>query len=53
LQLHGLALEVDGADLEVDANGGDVALRVGVVGETEEKTRLSNTRVTDEEELAK
>jgi hypothetical protein len=51
LKLHSLALEVDGADLEVDTNGGDVAFGVGVVGETEEKTRLANTRVTDKEKL--
>lgn len=32
-------------------NGRDVALGVGVVGETEEKTRLANTGVTDKEKL--
>lgn len=51
LKLHGLALEVNGADLKVDADGGDVVLSVRVVGKTKEKTRLSNTRVTDEEKL--
>lgn len=36
---------------EVDADGGDVALRVCVVGETEQQARLSYTGVSDEEEL--
>lgn len=33
------------------ANGGDVALGVGVVRETEEQARLADARVTDQEEL--
>lgn len=37
LKLHSLAVELDGPDLEVDADGGDVALGVGIIGETEEK----------------
>lgn len=36
---------------EVDTDCRDVALCVCVVGETEEQAGLSNTRVTDEEEL--
>ena len=36
---------------EVDADGGDVGLGIGVVGESQEKARLSNTGVTDEEQL--
>lgn len=51
LKLDGLAIELDGANLEVDADGGDVGLGVGVVGKSEEKARLSDTGVTDEEEL--
>lgn len=51
LKLNSLALEVDGADLKVDTNGRNVALSVGVVGETKEKTRLADTRVTNEKEL--
>lgn len=39
------------ASYEVDTNGRDVRLGVGVVGETEQQARLSNTGVTDEEEL--
>jgi hypothetical protein len=40
LQLDCLPVEVDGADLEVHANGGDVRLGVGVVGESHEQTGL-------------
>jgi hypothetical protein len=36
---------------EVDADGGDVALCVCVVGEPEQQARLSDTRIADEEEL--
>ena len=33
---------------EVDADGGDVALGVGIVGETEEKARFADAGVTDQ-----
>lgn len=36
---------------EVNSDGGDVALRVGIIGKTEEQARLSNTGVSDEEQL--
>jgi hypothetical protein len=36
---------------EIDTDRGDVRLSVCVIGETEQQTRLSNTGVTDEEEL--
>jgi hypothetical protein len=36
---------------EVDTDSRNVALGVCVVGETEEQAGLSDTRVTDEEEL--
>ena len=36
---------------EVNTDGGDVGLSVGIVSESEEETRLSNTRVSDKEEL--
>jgi hypothetical protein len=39
------------AAYEVDTDGRDVALGVRVVGESKQQARLSNTRVTDEEEL--
>lgn len=38
---------------EVDTDCGDVRLGVGVVGETQQQAGLSNTGVTDEEELEK
>lgn len=44
-------LQVRGTTHKVDTDGRDVALGVCVVGETEEQARLSDTRVTDEEEL--
>jgi hypothetical protein len=40
LQLDGLALELDGANLKVDADRGDVALRVRVVRESEKQAGL-------------
>ena len=36
---------------EVDTDGRNVALSVCVVGKTEQQAGLSDTRVTDEEEL--
>ena len=36
---------------EVDTDRRDVGFRVGVVGEPKEEARLSNTGITDEEEL--
>jgi hypothetical protein len=37
LEFDGLSVELDGSDLEVDTDGRDVALRVGVVGESKQK----------------
>eukprot|EP00303_Exanthemachrysis_gayraliae_P009107 CAMPEP_0206003608 /NCGR_PEP_ID=MMETSP1464-20131121/3468_1 /ASSEMBLY_ACC=CAM_ASM_001124 /TAXON_ID=119497 /ORGANISM="Exanthemachrysis gayraliae, Strain RCC1523" /LENGTH=533 /DNA_ID=CAMNT_0053376987 /DNA_START=147 /DNA_END=1744 /DNA_ORIENTATION=+ len=51
LQLDGLAVELDGADLKVHADGRDVRLRVSVVGEAEEEARLAYAAVADEDEL--
>jgi hypothetical protein len=36
---------------EVDTDGGDVGLGVGIVGKSQQQARLSNTGITDEEEL--
>lgn len=36
---------------KVDADCGNVGLGVGVIGKSQEQTRLSNTGVTDEEQL--
>ena len=41
LELHGLALKLNGPNLEVDANSADVALRVGIVRELEQQARLN------------
>lgn len=40
LQLDRLAFELDSANLEVDANCGDVAFCVGIICKTEEEARL-------------
>lgn len=40
-----------GCTHKVHADGGDVALGVGVIGKSEQQTRLSNTRISDKEEL--
>lgn len=36
---------------KVDTDGGNVGLGVGVVGKSKQQARLSNTGITDEEEL--
>jgi len=38
---------------EVDTNGGNVGFGICIVGEPQEQARLSDTGVTDEEELEK
>ena len=38
---------------EIDTDGGDVGLGVGIVGKSQQQTRLSNTGISDEEELEK
>ena len=40
MELHSLAFELDGPNLEVDANGADITLGVGVVGETKKQAGL-------------
>lgn len=69
LEFHRLSLQLDSADLEINSNSTDVALRVGIVRETQKQAGLelsavlfenrtfdiylANTRVTDEEKLEK
>ena len=36
LEFDGLSLQLDGPNLEINTNGRDVALRIGVVSESEE-----------------
>lgn len=51
LKLNLLATELNRANLEVNTDGGDVALSVGVVSEAEEQAGLAHARITDEKEL--
>jgi hypothetical protein len=51
LQLHALAVELDGADLEVDADGGDEGRGERVFAEAQQAARFAHARVADEEEL--
>lgn len=51
LQLHRLAIQLNSSDFEVDTDSRNVGFGVGVIGESQEKTRLSNTGITDEEKL--
>ena len=69
LEFHRLSLQLNSADLEINTNSADVALRVGIVRETQKQTGLelsavlfeiehsiyylANTGVTDEEKLEK
>lgn len=39
------------ADLEVDTDGGDVALGVGVISESQQQTRLAHARIADQKQL--
>lgn len=43
LKLDALAIELDGADLEVDSDGGDEGWRERVVRETKQQAGLANT----------
>lgn len=47
LQLYRFSIEFDRPDLEVNTDGTYITLRVGVVGKTKKKTRLSNAGVSD------
>lgn len=41
----------EGVTYKIHANRGDVAFRVGIVGESKEQARLSNTGVSNKQEL--
>lgn len=45
------AASCHGTTYEVDANSGDVGFGVGIVGESQQQARLSDSRVTNQEEL--
>mmetsp|Transcript_109832 Transcript_109832/g.289731 ORF Transcript_109832/g.289731 Transcript_109832/m.289731 type:complete len:255 (-) Transcript_109832:78-842(-) len=51
LQLHRLAVEVQGADLEIHADGADVALGVRVIRKPQQQARLPHAGVADEQQL--
>lgn len=51
LQFDGFAVQFDGANLEIDSNRADVALRVRVVRKTKQQTWLANSRVTNQKEF--
>jgi hypothetical protein len=51
LQLDTLAVKLDGADLEVDADGGDEGRGEGVFAEAQQTARLADARVADEKQL--
>jgi hypothetical protein len=47
LELHALAVELDGADLEVDADGRDEGRRERVFAEPQQAARFAYARVAD------
>jgi len=42
LKFHDLSLQLDSPNLEINADGGDVALRISVVSKPKEQARLSD-----------
>ena len=51
LELDDLAVQLNGFDLEVHANGGDVRLLVSLVNVTQQEARLSHAAVADQQQL--
>jgi len=51
LQLHALAVELDGADLEVDADCGDEGGSEGVLAEAQQTAGLADAGVSNEKQL--
>lgn len=51
LQLHALAIELDGADLEIDADGRDEGGRERVLAEAQQAAGLAHAGIADEEQL--
>lgn len=49
LKFDRLPVELDRSDLEVNANGADITFCVGVISEPQQETRLSHSRVADQE----
>ena len=51
LQLDGLAVDLDGTDLEVDSDGGHKVVSEDVIGESEQERGLADAGVSNEEHL--
>ena len=51
LEFDGLAVQLDRSDLEVDADGRNVALGVGVIGETEQEARFADAGISDDDDF--
>jgi len=51
LQFDGFSVEVDCSNLEVNPDCGYVVWRVGLIRESEKKTRLPYSRISDEEKF--
>lgn len=51
LQLHSLAVELDGTDLEIDADGGDEGRCEGVLAKAQQAARLADAGVADQKEF--
>jgi hypothetical protein len=49
--LDDLAIQLNGANLEVDANGRDVAVSVGIISETEKQAGLADTGIANQQKL--
>lgn len=44
LELHSLAFQLNGANLEVNSNGANITLCIGVVRKSQKQARLRKTR---------
>lgn len=51
LKLDSFAIQFNGSNLEIDADGADVAFRIGIVGESQQKAGFANAGVTNQQKL--
>lgn len=51
LQLDGLAVQLNGADFEVHADGGNIRLGVRVIRKSEQQARFAHARIANQEQL--
>lgn len=47
LKLDSFAIQFNGSNLEINTDGADVAFSVGIISESQQEARFSNTRVTN------